>query len=318
MPNAEFAAIDFDRLLVPEQRTVQRGPRVIAVSSGGRSTGKTTIAWLLAQTLSHLGRRTILIDTDLTAAGIYHRAKNMAADKMIQQFLQQREDVNILTQSTPWKNLYLITGSATVSSHARMTFAAKQKLLLQLRQLKSDWIVLDAGEGSSYLHLDFFLAADLAIVVTGYSGAQLLEAYQFIRTGFYRRLQPHGRRWQDLFGYVTSLGELNRQGSIRSLPDFLRTHDIPHAHVCKIISDQLRCYHPILLFNQVEDDQDRSKGPLLFKVLQEVMGISAANWGEIRRDERIGKSLSQGKPPLMLGGPAGMDIGELVRKHLLS
>jgi len=317
LPFSEFASVDLDILLTGSQPPRRVGPRILTVGSGSRGDGKTAIAWLLAQTLSRLGRKTALIDADLSAAGIYDRVKNMDADKSLRLFLQRQQDINILTQATFSKNLFLITGSAEISRHNQLAFAAKQKLLTQLRRLKADCVVIDAGAGSSYFHLDLFLAADFPIVVTQPSSEALLQAYQFIRTGFFRKLQPLARHWRDLYGYITTLGDLAPRGAIKTVPDFMRTHDLTHAHVCEVVGSGLHAYRPVILVNQSGADQEIEKRQLLLVLLEKIMGIKAINGGKIRPDERLVKGLSQGKPQLMLGGAAGEDIGEMVRKYLM-
>jgi MinD-like ATPase involved in chromosome partitioning or flagellar assembly len=316
---ADFAAIDLDTLLAEPNRGAPHGPYILALGSGSRGCGKTTLCWLLALTLSRLGHRTILLDSDLAAAGLYGLSGAPGGEQLLRRFLQTRgEDINILPQWVDNKNLYLITGSPAISGHAQLSFAAKQKLLLHLRKLRAEYVIIDAGQGASYLHLDFFLAADLPIIVAHIPNSSLLETYQFIRIGFFRKIQHSARHWPELFGYVSTLGEITQEGAIKTIPAFIASHREPHAHACAVIQNGLAAFQPKLIINRAEATLERRRVQSLLMVTHEVLGVTLTDWGEIREDDKVGKAHATGKPDLLLRGSAGVDIAGIIRQRLLN
>ncbi|HOC25565.1 MAG TPA: hypothetical protein PKJ13_09655 [bacterium] len=316
---AALAALDLDQLLAEPDTGTAPAACIISVGSGGRGCGKTALCWLIALTLSRKGHRTILLDSDLAAAGLYGRTRLPVSDQLLHHFLQRRDaDINILPRPVDNKNLYLITGSPSVQSHTRLSLAAKQKILLHLHRLSAEYIVIDCGQGPSYPHLDLFLAADLPIVVARLPNSSLLESYQFIRTGFFRRIQHRSRHWPDLFGRLSRCGDITRAGEIRTLPAFLARHGEAHPHLCTVIQEGLDGYKPRLVINRAGAGMERRRIQAMQELLLQAMGITLSSWGEIGEDENIKKSEAAGQVGMLLRGSAAMEVAELVRQRLLT
>lgn len=315
--SADFAALDLDTLLTQPIRKVQRGPCIIAVGSGSPGCGKSVLAWLLAIHLSRYGHKTFLLDSDLAAAGLYGRTDPAQSDQVLRRYLATRGgDINRTGLQQDNHNLFIITGSPSISGYPQLAFTAKQKILLHLRDLRADYLIIDTGKGPSYLHLDFFLAADLPLVITRFDTPSLLEAYQFIRIGLFRKVQQSARQWPDLFGYFSTLGEITARGEIKTIPAFIASHREPHAHACAIISSKVAAFKPRLLVNRAEAGADRRRLQTLNMVVHEILGVGIENWGEVREDEHLHKAVTAGAP-LLLHGRAGMDVTRIIRERLL-
>ncbi len=316
---ADLAALDLDLLLAEPVAVAAPSARVISVGSGCRGCGKTALCWLIALTLSRKGQRTILLDSDLGAAGLYGRARLPVSDQLLHHFLQRRDaDINILPRPVDNKNLYLITGSPSVQSHARLSLAAKQKIFLHLHRLSAEYVVIDCGQGPSYPHLDLFLAADLPIVVARPADSSLLESYQFIRTGFFRRIQHRSRHWPELFSRLSRCGDITPAGEISTLPAFLARHGEAQPHLCAVIREGLEAYRPRLVINRAAAGAERRRIQAMQELLLQAMGITLSCWGEVREDENIKKGEAAGQVSQLLRGNAGMDVADMIRQQLLT
>jgi len=314
---ADLAALDLDLLLAQPAAGAQPAARVISVGSGCRGCGKTALSWLLALTLSRSGHRTILLDSDLAAEGFYGRVRLPVSDQLLHHFLQKRNaDINILPRPVDNRHLFLITGSPSVRSHARLSLAAKQKILLHLHRLNADYIVIDCGQGPSYPHLDLFLAADLPIVVARLPNASLLECYQFIRTGFFRKIQYPSRHWPELFSRLSRCGDITQPDEIRTLPAFISGYSEAQPHLCAVIREGLDAYQPRLVINRAAANMERRRIQAMQELLLQVMGITLTGWGEVREDENIKKGEADGQTGVLLRGDAALDVAEIVRQRL--
>jgi flagellar biosynthesis protein FlhG len=315
----DFAAIDLDLLLAEAAAGTPAGPRLLSVGSGSRGSGKTTLSWLLALTLARADRRTVLLDSDLAAAGLYGRHDATVCDRLLQRFLQKRgEDINILPCPTSHKNLFLITGSPSVHGHAQLSLAAKQKILLQLRRLQCDYVVIDSGEGPSYHHLDLFLAADLSIVVARIPDSSLLESYQFIRYGFFRKIQHRARFWPELFNRLSLLGDLSGPGRIETIPDLILRQREMHHHLCAVIEEGWAAFQPNLIVNRVQKGMERRRVEAMGVVVREALGITLTEWGEVREDGKIHPAQTSADLERMLHSEAGADMAGIVERFVIS
>ena len=88
------------------------------------------------------------------------------------------------TKYGPW----LIGGNSSQLGSSNISFAAKMRLIKSVRNLEADCVIIDLGSDTSFNILDFFLAADIKIVLTTCDPASYLEAYNLIKVGLYRRL----------------------------------------------------------------------------------------------------------------------------------
>ncbi|HPR89102.1 MAG TPA: hypothetical protein PL181_13850 [bacterium] len=314
--SADFAAIDIDLLLAGAAPAVRPGPRLLAVGSGHRGSGITTISWLLALILAESGRRTVLLDSDLAAAGFYGRATLSASDQRMRQFLQERgADINLLPQPAGPRNLSYITGSPAICDHPQLSLAAKQKLLLHLRQLQADELIIDCGQGASYRHLDLFLAADIPIVLARIPNSSLLECYQFIRYGYLRKIQHKARHWPEHFARISGLGDLAHPETLATLPAFAATLHDAQPHLRAVIEEGWGAFQPRLIINRVRPDLERRRVRALAEVVKVIMGITLTEWGEVPEDERLGKVQASGKFEEMRRSRAAVELVRILREQ---
>ena len=82
----------------------------------------------------------------------------------------------------------LIGGNSSQLGNANINFMRKLKLMKAIKNLDADFIIIDLGGDTSYNIIDFFLLADHGIVMTTCDPASYLDAYNFIKTALYRKL----------------------------------------------------------------------------------------------------------------------------------
>ncbi len=315
--SAEFAAIDLDLLLASALPAAVRGPRLFALGSGHRGSGVTALSWLLAMALAEAGRRTILLDSDLSAAGLYGRSTLAENEARLRRFLQDRgEDINRLPQPAGPQNLSFISGSPALADHPHLALAAKQKLLLHLRKLQADEVIIDCGQGASYRHLDLFLAADQPLVIARIPNSSLLESYQFIRYGFLRKIQHQARHWPDLFARISRLGDLTHPERLTTLPAFAEGLQEANPHLAAVIAGGWVAFQPRIIINRVQPDLERRRVQAMVEVVKVVLGITLQDWGDVPEDERLARAQASGKLEGMHRSRAAGDLARILRQRL--
>jgi flagellar biosynthesis protein FlhG len=235
--------------------------KIIAVGGAKGGIGKSIFAANLGVLFSSAGHRTVLVDLDLGGANLHLYLGNTTLSSCINDFLCKRiprlEDAMVSSKFGP----RLIGGDSSQFGAANITFAAKMKLLRSIKQIDADVIILDLGGDTSYNIVDFFLAADIGIVMGTCDPAAYLEAYNFIKIALYRKLNR-------LYGEESEF-RLEKDPELAGLIGLLSSHDtgerIANIHELRnrvrqqqpknlfLINQLLRSFKPRLVLNMVED-----------------------------------------------------------------
>lgn len=163
-------------------------PRIIAVGGAKGGIGKSLFAANLAIYLSKLGLKTIALDLDLGGANLHLYMGKTRLSHTVNDFLVKKTPIlSGVIQPTAY-GASLIGGDSSCLGAGNIGFARKLKLLKAVRHLDADVIVADLGGDTAFNVLDFFLSADIGLVMTTSEPAAYLEAYAFIKVALYRKL----------------------------------------------------------------------------------------------------------------------------------
>lgn len=163
--------------------------KIIAVGGGKGGVGKSMFSANLAVGLSLLGQKVVLADLDLGGADVhlYTGVKSLA--KTWNDFLDKKEDsIEGILTPTAFRGSSLIGGDSSRLGSANLPHAQKHKIMRHLKELETDFLIIDLGGDPTYNGLDFFLLADQKIVVSGTEPASVLDSYAFIKVVFNRFL----------------------------------------------------------------------------------------------------------------------------------
>ena len=109
----------------------------ILISSAGPGEGKTTTVANLAITFANLGRKTLLVDTDLRRP-VIHSVFNVKREPGVTNYLSgQTDDYNSLIKDSGIENLYLMTSGLIPPNPSEMLGSKKMSQFVKL--LESDW-----------------------------------------------------------------------------------------------------------------------------------------------------------------------------------
>jgi MinD-like ATPase involved in chromosome partitioning or flagellar assembly len=266
-----------------------------------------------------MGYETILVDADF--AGVYLQAyvHQLDPEKVLRSYLEGRiRDINDLALPTPFKHLRFITGSPDLGFYNRVIFTAKQKLIRNIQWLQAHFVVIDLGVGSTYGNLDFFLKADHSLVVASCDKLLLHETYGLIRVALVRKLQKSANQWPELFHSFQKCGDLTDGEKILTVDAFLQENAKDEPRVCEFIRDQIKLFHPNLILNNLQKNDDRERAGILPVLVKIVLNVHLAEWGEIRHDPILEKAASRANAELVLRDcAAGNDLALILQKKLV-
>ena len=109
----------------------------ILVSSAGPGEGKTTTVANLAITYANLGKKTILVDTDLRRP-VVHKVFNLDREPGVTNFLAgQTDEIATLVKKTDIENLSIITSGVIPPNPSEIL--GSQRMIDMLKKLESEW-----------------------------------------------------------------------------------------------------------------------------------------------------------------------------------
>ena len=283
-----------------------------AVGGGKGGTGKTLFTANTGIKLAQSGRKVLLIDADLGGANL-HTCFGITNPKItLGDFLNKDVDeIDKILIKTGVENLYLINGSGDMLDVANLKYSQKMRFVRQFKRLDVDYVLLDLGAGTHVNMLDFFISADVGILVIMPEPTSIENAYRFLKSVFYRKIRGTvsmpliKRMFDDIITKKT-------RNQIKTPYDVLNKialidKDV-HASVTKVINE----FKIKLVMNQIKSEDDMVIGESMAKACRRYFGIDVEFLGGIHHDEKVWKSI-QSKVPLTLGEPASRPARELTR-----
>lgn len=270
--------------------------QIWAVGGGKGGVGKTLITANFAITLAKAGASVVLVDLDLGGANLHTCLGLEVGEKTLTDlFSPDVKNLQDICSPTNIPNLSLISGAQDSLNVANLPHAQKQKLLNKLRQLPADYIILDLGAGTSYNTLDFFLAADVGILVVLPEPTSIENAYRFIKSSFYRKLKNIEYLY-DARSFVDSTMNRKNELGIRTPSDLLRSLEEQFPEVGSKVRGAINRFDIKLVVNQGRTETDREVGFGVRNVCKKYFGFNLDYLGCLEYDSAVWQSVRRKKP----------------------
>ena len=228
-----------------------------SVGGGKGGIGKSIAAANIGCALARMGKEVMLVDADLGGANLHTYFGIRFPEKSLEDFMKGRcqslEDAAIPTQV---KGLRLISGGGEFLGIANPAFAQKQKLITHIKKLRADYIIVDLGAGSAYNTLDFFAISNEGIVVLVPEPAAIQNAYIFLKTFVYRRLDRLFSGNEVISGLIKEATDPRGSSSAKTFSDVcgrIAAVDRPSAQRAL---DEIKGYKPKLMLNMAVSKDD--------------------------------------------------------------
>lgn len=274
---------------------------IIAVGGAKGGVGKSMLSANIAVGLALLGQKVVLADLDLGGADVHLYVGVKSLTKTWDNFLEKRVDsIREILTPTAFNNLSLIGGDSSKLGSANLPYSQKRKIIKHLKELESDYVIIDLGGNTTYNGLDFFLLADQKIVVTGAEPASVLDSYSFVKVAFYRFLD----RFFAEYDTLKDLGKRIKDGSLEKTENFsldyifeeVRARD---ASACAELKKQFNQYQLSLVVNMAENRKDVRIAESMQQLLKTKCFLDVGILGIIPFDKIVRKA-SRGFTPIIV------------------
>jgi flagellar biosynthesis protein FlhG len=286
-------------------------PRTVWAIGGGKGgIGKTLITSNMAVYLSWLNKRVIVVDMDLGGANLHTSLGVDAPVRTLSDLVLGRvENVEDLLQSTPVRNLHLISGAQDPVGIANMRHMQKARLIRKFREIDADFVLLDLGAGTAVNTLDFFLLADKKIVIVTPEPTSIENAYRFIKSAFYRMLRastpsPHVRQ------LVEQAMDMKNTRGIRTPKDLLSEVSRLSPEEGNELQAKMREFRIALIVNQVRVKSEADIGKSIQMVCERYFGMSVDYMGYLPYDNSVWQSIRR-RVPFLIDAPNSTAVTHL-------
>ncbi len=278
--------------------------KIIAVGGAKGGVGKSMLSANLAVGLALLGQKVVLADLDLGGADVhlYTGVKSLA--KTWNDFLDKKVDsIKDILTATAFKGLSLIGGDSSKLGSANLPYSQKLKIMRHLKDLETDYLVVDLGGDTTYNGLDFFLLADQKIVVSGTEPASVLDSYAFVKVVFNRFLE----RFFSEHKLLKDLAEQVRDGSLEKAKNYsldliyqeVRSRD-PQAFF--ELKKQFNQFRLSIVLNMTESSKDVRIAESMQKLAKDKCFVDIGILGTIPFDKVVRKA-ARGFTPIVVENP---------------
>jgi flagellar biosynthesis protein FlhG len=265
--------------------------RIIAVGGGKGGVGKSLLAANLGIYLAQLGKKVVLIDADLGGANLHTFLGVERPSVTLGNFFDKRvariEDCIV---ETSVKGLGLVSGEGDPLWAANPRPATKNRLINQVRELDVDWLICDLPPGSGFIALDFFLVADVGLLVVNPEPTSVENTYRFIKSAFLRRLR-------DVRGLDGLGADRTSEGGIPAPLDLYQAARASgDDELAQRVLDEMQRFRPRVVVNQVRTRADLDLGPQLSSAGRRRFGVSLEDLGALETDDAVWQAVRKRRP----------------------
>ncbi|MBW2276585.1 MAG: helix-turn-helix domain-containing protein [Deltaproteobacteria bacterium] len=276
---------------IPNSAGRQVARRIVTIGAGKGGVGASMIATNLGIFLAQIGKRVVVIDANLPDPSLYSwlgapRPASTIADVLLGR-VQRLEDAVVETRVT---GLGLLAGAADLCGHTELDAHARGALWSQVRELETDFVLIDLPAGLHPLTLDFF--------------------------GFLHELLRHPDTDRDSLDLLNELASRSgRPPTVREIVSVLSERQSPLYDEAARLAATL---HPQLIVNKTRIKADEEVGDAMVSAAARWIGVVPGLLGSVGWDDNVWLTLRRGKTLLIdfSRSRACKDLERIVRRLL--
>jgi len=301
----------------PSSTGRQIARRIVVIGAGTGGVGASMITCNLGIFLAQIGKRVVVIDADLPDPSLCSwlgapRPKSTLAD-VLSGRVERLGDAVVETRVT---GLGLVAGAGDLCGHTELDEGARAGLWDQMRELDTDFVLVDVPAGLHPLTLDFFGRADIPILVTTATPDSVEATYRFVESVFLHELARHPN------ADPASRAALERLASRPGRPPTIREIVTDLRDIEGALGDEAgvlaATFHPQVIVNKTRIKADEEVGDAMVSAAARWIGIVPGLLGSVGWDDNVWLALRRGKTLLIdfSRSRACKDLERIVRRLL--
>ena len=270
--------------------------QIIPVASGKGGVGKSLLSANLAIALGQQGKKVVLVDLDLGASNLHLVIGQKPGAASLGSWFTEKSDFKDIIQQTDYQNVSFIAGDSQIPDLTSLKHVQKGRLIRNLKNIDTDYIILDLGAGTHQFILDMFLLSPQGIVVSAPAVTATLNGYLFLKNATFRLLYTTFKRGTPGRAYLDNLKKDSatmQKLYIPNLIQFLANCDPTNT---QIFISRMQQFRPRLVMNMIEDPKDADRAQRIKSSCNQYLGLEIEYLGLMYRDMLQDKALASQLP----------------------
>ena len=270
--------------------------QIIPVASGKGGVGKSLLSANLAIALGQQGKKVVLADLDLGASNLNLVIGQKPGAASLGSWFTEKSDFKDIIQQTDYQNVSFIAGDSQIPDLTSLKHVQKVRLIRNLKNIDTDYIILDLGAGTHQFILDMFLLSPQGIVVSAPAVTATLNGYLFLKNATFRLLYTTFKRGTPGRAYLDNLKKDSatmQKLYIPNLIQFLANCDPTNT---QIFISRMQQFRPRLVMNMIEDPKDADRAQRIKSSCNQYLGLEIEYLGLMYRDMLQDKALASQLP----------------------
>lgn len=273
------------------KKSTKKRAEIWAVGSGKGGTGKTFLISQLATSLASIGKKVILIDTDLGAANLHFFFGIKHPKRTLLDYLDQKELLENLIYETRTKNLGIIIGNYNSSFISGLKVNQKVKFQKDLKKLAADFVLLDLSTGTTPDTVDLFNVADKRIAVTIPEIIAIENLLHFLKNAFLKKINNTFNSY-GIQEISHNLWTRRQEYGIKNIVDLIDHVNDTTGRLSESIIKELSNFPVYLVLNMIRNPNEILEGFSVKSICKKYLGINALFSGYLEYDNQFWKNVS--------------------------
>jgi flagellar biosynthesis protein FlhG len=167
--------------------------------------------------------------------------------------------------------------------------ATKNRLINQVREIDTDYLICDLPPGSGFIALDFFLVAHIGILVVVPEPTSVENTFRFIKSAFLRRLR-------DIQKVDKLPVDRTFEGGMPSPLDLYEATRKDDPALAERVLEEMHKFRPRIVVNQTRTRADLDLGAQLRSAGRRRLGLSVDYFGHLEADDAVWLAVRKRRP----------------------
>ncbi|MDD5928574.1 MAG: P-loop NTPase [Spirochaetales bacterium] len=270
--------------------------QIIPIASGKGGVGKSLLSANLAIALGQQGKRVVLADLDLGASNLHLVIGQQPGTASLGSWFTEKSDFKDIIKPTDYQNVSFIAGDSQIPDLTSLKHMQKVKLIRNLKNIDTDYVILDLGAGTHQFILDMFLLSPQGIIVSAPAVTATLNGYLFLKNAVFRLLYTTFKRGTAGRAYLDELKKNSQALQKLYIPQLIQGLAATDAQTTQLFINRMQQFRPRLVMNMIEDPKDADRAQRIKASCNQYLGLEIEYLGLMYRDMLQDKALSSQLP----------------------
>lgn len=270
--------------------------QIIPVASGKGGVGKSLLSANLAIALGQQGKKVVLVDLDLGASNLHLVIGQHPGSASLGSWFTEKSDFKDIIQPTDYQNVSFIAGDNQIPDLTSLKHVQKVRLIRNLKNIDTDYVILDLGAGTHQFILDMFLLSPQGIIVSAPAVTATLNGYLFLKNAVFRLLYTTYKRGTPGRSYLDEIKKDSSTMQKLYIPQLIQGLARVDPQTTQIFINRMQQFRPRLVMNMIEDPKDADRAQRIKASCNQYLGLELEYLGLMYRDLFQDKALAAQLP----------------------